>query len=44
MTKKHEGQVVPSLVSRESLWVLGKEVFSLSEPLINSSWLIVTSQ
>jgi hypothetical protein len=41
--KKPRGQVVPSLVSRESLWVLGREGFSLSETLINISWLIVTS-
>ena len=41
--KKPRGQVAPSLVSRESLWVLGREVFSISETLINISWLIVTS-
>lgn len=38
--KKPRGQVVPSLVSRESSWTLGREGFSLSETLINICWLI----
>lgn len=40
INKKPEGQVVPSLVSKESLWVLVWEVFALSEPLMKVSQLV----